>query len=377
MTISDVLVVDDLEQNLTALEALLTAPDVRVLRARSGLEALEVLLEHDVAVALLDVQMPQMDGFELAEILRSAARTRDIPIIFVTAAGRDPERLFRGYEAGAVDFICKPVDAEILKRKVEVFVRLHRQKAQLAAQLAALARLLRLNETFTAVLGHDLRNPLNSIVGNAEVQLRTSTDPTTVASASRIRASAGRMARMIDQLLDLSRLRAGQLEIHVEPADLLELVRSAIDEARSAVSPQADVTLAHQGDSRGAWDVDRLGQVLSNLLGNALSHGVRGTPVAVEIDARDADGVTISVRNRGAIPAELLPHVFEPYRQGGPRRSDAPAGLGLGLHIVEQLVSLHGGRVQVESTEADGTCFDVWLPRRTEPATASSPSWRN
>ena len=132
------LLVDDLEENLLALSALLRQDDVELLQARSGEQALELLLVHDVALALLDVQMPDMDGFTLAELMRGMERTRNVPIIFVTAGARDPHRVFQGYDAGAVDFLYKPIEPHVLRNKAEVFFQLHRQKLQLAEQLHAL-----------------------------------------------------------------------------------------------------------------------------------------------------------------------------------------------------------------------------------------------
>ena len=128
-----VLLVDDREENLTVLEALLEQPDLRLLKASDGNEALELLLQYDVALALVDVQMPGMDGFELAELMRGAQRTRRVPIIFVTAATPEAGGAFRGYEAGAVDVLFKPIDPKILQSKVSAFVELFRQRRQLAA----------------------------------------------------------------------------------------------------------------------------------------------------------------------------------------------------------------------------------------------------
>src|SRR4051812_19021216 len=167
-----ILVVDDVVQNLAAIEAVIRRPGLEVFKASSGTQALELLLVKDVALALVDVRMPNMDGFELAELMRGTERTREVPIIFMTAELHDPKRTFRGYEAGAVDFLHKPVDPNILKSKVGVFVELHSQRRRLSEQLAELRTALKLNETFAAVLGHDLRNPLNAISMSAEVLLR-------------------------------------------------------------------------------------------------------------------------------------------------------------------------------------------------------------
>src|ERR1700737_2358712 len=152
------LLVDDLEENLLALSALLRRQDVEILTGRAGAEALELLLVHEVALAFLDVQMPEMDGFELAELMRGSERTRRIPIIFVTAGARDQHRLFKGYESGAVDFLFKPIEPRILRNKADLFFQLHRQKQQLAQELHDRTETLRLNEMLTAVLSHDLRS---------------------------------------------------------------------------------------------------------------------------------------------------------------------------------------------------------------------------
>src|SRR6202042_1099169 len=157
-----VLLVDDTPENLVALEALLRRDGVELLKAASGAEALELLLVHEVSLALLDVQMPEMDGFELAELMRGAERTKHVPIIFVTAGSRDPSRVFKGYESGAVDFLFKPIDPHILRSKVDVFLELAQQRQELA-------NALRLNEMFVGIVGHDLRNPLAAMISGAEL----------------------------------------------------------------------------------------------------------------------------------------------------------------------------------------------------------------
>jgi CheY-like chemotaxis protein len=203
-----VLIVDDLQQNILALQAILGHSKLQLLTANSGPQALEMILRHDIALALIDVQMPEMDGFELAELMRGNERSRHIPIIFLTAAIGDPSRQFRGYEAGAVDFLSKPFDAFVLRSKIEVFVQLHAQKRRLAQKLAELEESLRLNELFTAVLGHDLRSPLASVLANAEILKRLAPTEQISGIADRISASSERMSRMISQILDLARVRA-------------------------------------------------------------------------------------------------------------------------------------------------------------------------
>jgi two-component system sensor histidine kinase/response regulator len=354
MSTAKILLVDDLEVNLLALEALLRGDGVELLLASSAREALELLLVHEVALALVDVQMPEMDGFELAELMRGAERTRHVPIIFVTAGTRARSRVFQGYDSGAVDFLFKPIEPWLLKQKADVFLELHRQRQ-------VLQDTLRLNEELLAVVGHDLRNPLGAILMTADL-LEDSSDPHTLKAARHLRSSGARMRRIIDDILDLSRARLGG-GIPVEPraVDLCPLTRKVVTELQTT-HPTRAITFSAEGDTRGEWDGARLEQVVSNLAGNALRHGAEDAPVEVTIDGRERDRVALSVHNAGHIPAELTPRLFEPFQQGKEARTRTD-GLGLGLYIVQQIARAHGGDVTVDSTEAHGTTFRVILPR--------------
>ena len=273
------LLVDDLDENLLALSALLRGEGVELLQARSGAQALELLLVHDVALALLDVQMPEMDGFQLAELMRGSERTRHVPIIFVTAGGRDQQRIFKGYESGAVDFLFKPIEAHILRNKAEVFFQLYRQKQQLAHELRERTETLRLNEMFVAMLGHDLRNPLNAILSSATLLQRRAADETIGQTAGRILQGGRRMSAMIENMLDLARGRlAGGIAVQRGPADLGAIVERVLQELQAAV-PEARIVIRRSGDLAGEWDAERLSQVVANLVGNALQHGAPGEVV--------------------------------------------------------------------------------------------------
>jgi two-component system, sensor histidine kinase and response regulator len=357
------LLVDDLEDNLLALSALLRRDDVEVLTARSGSEALELLLVHDVALALLDVQMPKMDGFELAELMRGSERTREIPIIFVTGAARDQHRLFKGYETGAVDFLYKPIEPHILENKADVFFRLYRQKRQLAQQLQEQTETLRLNEMFTAVLGHDLRNPLSAILMAAHMVQHQSDDETVRGTAKRILMSGKRMTRMIDDMLDLARARlAGGIPLKLNRSDLSEPIQRVVREYETAY-PERRIELRQDGDLSGEWDADRLAQAASNLIANALQHGAAEGSVEVRLEGTRADAVVLSVINSGCIPPRVMPHLFEPF-QGGQREPGQNQGLGLGLYIVQQIVQGHQGSVDVQSKDGERTLFQVNVPRK-------------
>jgi signal transduction histidine kinase len=356
------LLVDDLEENLLALSALLRRQGVEILTARSGSEALELLLVHDVALALLDVQMPEMDGFELAELMRGSERTRQVPIIFVTAGTRDQHRVFKGYESGAVDFLFKPIEPHILQNKADVFFQLHRNKQRLAQELREKTETLRLNEMLTAVLSHDLRSPLNAVLTSALLIQRRSTEEPVKETAGRILSSGRRMSRMIEDMLDMARARlAGGIPLQREPADLGALIDRVVSEIQSAY-PERKMEVAQAGDLGGNWDGERLAQVASNLLGNALQHGDPAGVVRVTVDGARPDAVVIEVKNSGTIPPDLLPQLFDPFR-GARRQTGRTEGLGLGLYIVQQIVLAHGGSVDVQSGNDNRTTFVVRIPR--------------
>jgi two-component system, sensor histidine kinase and response regulator len=380
VTTARVLLVDDLPENLEVLQALLAKPGIELATAESAEQALEILLAQEFAVAVLDVQMPGMDGFELAELMRGTQRTRHVPIIFVTAGTHDARRIFRGYEAGAVDFLHKPLDPPVLRSKVDVFVELYRQRQLLASQLEALTAALRLNETFTAVLGHDLRTPLSAVVNAAEVLLRNSNDPLVSLAGARIRQSADRMSRMIEQLLDLAMLRSGRLALQPEPADLLSVCVALADELDPVgldVDPaRRRIRVDSKGDTRGTFDVDRIGEVVSNRLGNALQHGRQAGAVTLLVDGSEPDALSVRVHNHGGMPAAASDGGFlhcagrESHAvdatQATPsdRSANGERRLGLGLQIAEQFVLAHRGRIACRSNDEDGTTFEVRLPRQ-------------
>jgi len=357
----NVLAVDDIEENLVALAALLNRPAIELIRARSGTEALEALLAHDIALALLDVQMPGMDGFELAELMRGSERTKHVPIIFLTAGAPDRTRMFQGYDAGGVDFLFKPIDPHLLAAKVDVFVELHRQKRQLASQLEQIQQAQRMSDLFIGVLGHDLRNPLSSIVnGAALLEMKAESPDETRKKARVILNASRRMERLIQQLLDFALARVkGAIPIEPVGLDLAKSARQVVSELVASVN--APLELESYGDTNGVWDADRMMQVISNLVGNAVEHGEAASPIRVAIDGQAADQVTFSVENRGTIPKETLAVLFSPFKP----RGKGSRGLGLGLYIVDQVVLAHGGRVHVDEPAPGRTRFSVRLPRQS------------
>jgi signal transduction histidine kinase len=367
-----ILLVDDLEENLLALEALLATEGLDCLKAHSGEEALELLLVHDVALALLDVQMPGMDGFQLAEFMRGSERTRHVPIVFVTAGAADAHRRFRGYGAGAVDFIQKPIEADILRSKVAVFVDLFRQRRQITAQrdaLEAYADALKVADRnknqFLAILGHELRNPVMAL-GAGLNMLNRRDDPEV---SRRIRDEMERqvthLSRLVEDLLDISRIDQGKISLRKERVDLQSILAFAVEASRPQIEARSHALALDIAQCQTFLDADptRLAQVISNLLNNAAKYTPDGGQIT--LTAKTADGaVEIEVSDNGiGVPCELKGKIFELFAQAEPAQGKTQEGLGIGLALVKQLVEMHGGAITLASDGTHkGSRFLVRLP---------------
>jgi signal transduction histidine kinase len=263
-----------------------------------------------------------------------------------------------------VDFLFKPIEPHMLITKVNVFFELHRRRQELAKQLRERTEALRINEMFMAVLSHDLRNPLQIIKTVATLLKRRPDEDKMQEFAERLMGSSQRMGRMIEDLLDVTRIRqAGGLRLSPAPFDLDALCAEAVAEMRSCF-PERTLEYRLEGKPQGTWDGERLAQVLSNILGNAVQHGDPSEPIVVSLDGTRPEAVVLTVTNGGTIPGDLLPMLFSPFR-GGERRPGQAQGLGLGLYIAQQIVRSHGGEIEVRS-EHGHTCFEIVLPRCAE-----------
>ena len=350
------LTVDDRADNLDVLAALLEQPGVQLLRASSGEEALELLLQHEVALALIDVRMPTMDGFELAELMRGAERTRQSLIIFVTAATPESVRVFEGYEAGAVDSSSSRLIRSFCKVRSQSSFEFFRQRQQLAGQIAEHKKLVQMSELLIGVLSHDLRAPLSAVVTAGELLPRMYPDDERIGQiAGRIRSSSKRMTRLIEQLLDFATARLGQLPIKPQPTNLNELCETAVAEFQERSDSLRCLVV---GDPVGTWDPDRLLQLLANLIGNAVQHGAADAPITVRIEGGVDATIQIQVENGGVIPPEIRESLFSPFV----RSTGSSSGAGLGLFIVDQIARAHGGQVAAHCP-GDTTISTVRLPR--------------
>lgn len=362
-----VLLVDDRPANVVALEALLTSPDHELVRASSGAEALREVERRSFAVVLLDMHMPDMDGLETASRMNELAALTgaSVPIIFVTGLDTDRARILNAYASGAVDFIQKPIEPDVLRSKVAVFVALFRAQRRLLEKIEEgrkLQQALRAREDLLAVVAHDIRGPLSSVLIAArriEHQSEGGGPPTgTVQSIVR---GVHRISRMVDDLLDLARLDAGN-PLPIEPAahDVVEIVRRAVQELEH-VAAAGHVAIGFDVPSgvTARCDEQRIEQVLGNLIGNAIKFTPAGGAIRVSVKPAD-DAVLLSVSDTGTgIAPEMVPHIFDRYRQADTKRG---RGVGLGLSIVKAIVDAHGGRVWVQTTVGTGSTFHVSLP---------------
>ena len=294
--------------------------------------------------------------------------------------------LFRRERIGALGFVPLVGEGRLIG-KFMVFYREPRQLsgAELAmakaianhvaaamgrfSALAELQKAVRFNEIFTGMLGHDLRNPLGAIMTAAQIAVRRNHDEQLEKPLSRILSSGSRMAKMIDQLLDFTRVRVGVgIPIEARPSDAMSIVQQVIDELEDAHSAWQFRVEHAAGDTLGQWDPDRISQVFSNLVANAVQHGVMEHGVKVRVDGSQPYAVTVQVHNMGAIAQDMIPRLFDPMAGGSPRREKSQ-GLGLGLFISQQIVEAHGGSLHVETSEENGTTFSARLPRDSRRAT--------
>ncbi|MDN4546226.1 MULTISPECIES: hybrid sensor histidine kinase/response regulator [unclassified Pseudomonas] len=383
------LIVDDLPENLLALEALIKREDRLVFKALSADEALSLLLQHEFAMAILDVQMPGMNGFELAELMRGTEKTRNIPIVFVSAAGRELNYAFKGYESGAVDFLHKPLDIQAVKSKVNVFVELYRQSKAMKEQVLALEQsrreqeallqqlqstqleleqAVRMRDDFMSIVAHEVRTPLNGLI--LETQLRKMhlarnnaaafTPDKMHAMVDRDERQINSLIRLIEDMLDVSRIRTGKLSIRPTHFDLAALVRGLLQNfAQQFEAAEASVSLDAEQPVNGSWDEFRIEQVISNLLTNALRYGAK-SPITVKVYS-DGDQALVEVQDQGiGISEDNQKRIFQQFERVSVK--EAVAGLGLGLFISEQIVAAHGGTITVQSRIGEGALFRVCLP---------------
>jgi signal transduction histidine kinase len=421
----NILLVDDQPARLLSYETILEDLGHNLVRAGSGREALEKLMTGDFAVILLDVSMPDMDGFETASLIHEHPRFERTPIIFVTGVNVSELDRLQGYKVGAVDYVHVPVMPEILRGKVSVLVELYLKRRELQslnqalqqanaelaeanailkaertreleqfnrdltranAELAAVNDAMRAEITqrarieqqlkeadrhkdeFLAMLAHELRNPLAPIRNAVQImQRRTLEDPQLVWTRDVIERQLASLTRLVDDLLDVSRITRGKINVSREPLEVSKVVASALETVQPILAEKGHTLEVDVPEAplRVDGDLTRLTQLVGNVLTNAAKYTDSGGRIGLSVSAQ-GPWVEVRVRDSGiGIPAEQLPRIFELFAQVDRAGERARGGLGIGLALVRRLVELHGGTVSARSDgPGRGSEFLIRLPRR-------------
>jgi two-component system, sensor histidine kinase len=384
-----ILIVDDRPENIVALEVVLKDFNVEIITATSGNEALSKTLEHDFALALIDVQMPDMDGFETVRLMRKAEKTRLLPVIFLSAIYSEDHYKIQGIEAGAVDFITKPFQPKILLGKVKIFLDLYEQKKKLELEIEHRkkteenlretekklieAKLKaeesdRLKTAFLANMSHEIRTPLTSIVGFAgllsEMNLNSETKKT---FADIIGKSSDGLINIINDILDVAKIEAGQFEIVKEPCNIKELLcslhASFLEVLKKREKTHIDLILSiPEGSAQQIiTDENRLKQVISNLVGNAIKFTEEGS-IQFGYTIKDNE-MEFFVKDTGiGIPKDKFNVIFDRFRKLEGNKTQNASGTGLGLSIVKRIIEMLNGNIWVESEINKGSSFIFTLP---------------
>jgi signal transduction histidine kinase len=403
----NILLVDDQPARLLSYESILCGLGQNLVTAHSGIEALQRLMADEYAVVLLDVNMPDMDGFETAAMIHEHPRFERTPIIFITGVHVSELDRLQGYKLGAVDYVSIPVVPEILRSKVAVLVELYCQRRELQRLNRSLAEantrlaqahstlqaentreLEQLNATlreanrhkdeFLAMLAHELRNPLAPIHNAVQLMRNTQLGQAQLLWAREvIERQVGHLTRLVDDLLDVSRITRGKITLSREPVELATVIARAIETVQPTLARQNHEFIVRVQNESVYLDGDltRLTQIVGNVLSNAIKYTDPGG--RIELNARALDGsVEISVRDNGiGIDPTLLSSVFDLFAQGPRVEGRSQAGLGIGLALVKRLVELHGGEVTAHSEGVGrGSEFTVRLPCCAPPTTARAPA---
>lgn len=364
---SSILIVDDKPENLYSLECMLSEPGRTILKASGGREALRIVLQEEISLILLDVQMPEMDGYEVAAMLQSTSKTRRIPIIFVTAISTEREYMLRGLNSGAVDYLFKPLDTEITRAKVNTILKIQQQQAEIERMNAQLTALNKEKNFFLGMAAHDLRNPIGNILTLATMlreELNANLNEDQHTCFDMLRSTGDQMLELLDNLLDISKIESGSVLRDVQNHTLESLLMDCIGCSRKIASKK-NIQLHcsfKEEQFRLNTDKQQFNQVLNNLVSNAIKYSPAGSVVDISAEV-DADRITIHVSDQGAgIPLEEHGRVFAPFARTSVETTGGESSTGLGLSIVKRLLESNGGRIWFDSAPGKGSVFSFSLP---------------
>jgi signal transduction histidine kinase len=401
----NLLLVDDRPENLLALQAILEPLGQSLVLAHSGEEALKCVLQREFACILLDVQMPDMNGFDTAQIIKSREKSRYIPIIFLSAINKEDSYVFKGYSMGAVDYVFKPFNPDVLRSKVAVFVDLYLKQQQIieqaellaesqrrelelehrtelleaeaksAAQLAELNKQLQdrqaeleqamgVRNRFYASMSHELRTPINAVIGYSTLMIDNIYGPLNDKQREglqRTLKAARHLLELVNDVLDLSKIEAGKIELAMQPVNIPHLVEDLFVTVRPLADEHGTTLTFEKSDDdiTVVTDPRRVRQILLNLLSNAIKFGLKN-PIEVSCARNDDGGISISVLDHGeGISDDDQVRIFEEFVQVSP--SQQP-GTGLGLPISKRLATILDGSLEVKSEPGAGSTFTLTLP---------------
>jgi len=365
------LIVDDKPENLRALEVVLADLDVDIVKATSGNDALKATIHHDFTLALLDIQMPDMDGFELAAILREEEKTSKLPFIFISAIYTDNVNIFKGYEKGAFSFITKPFQPAILLNKVKFFIEKYQQEIELLRlnndlerkneELHAINREL---ESFSYTVSHDLRAPVRAMKlysGMLENRFAPELGNEGIGLVNKIQKNATKMGQLINDLLSLSQIEREQM--FTCQVNMRELVEGVAKEMQETIRHKAQIKICELENVYG--DAALLRQIWVNLLSNAVKYSQHREMPEIEIGCTSDNGVTFYIRDNGVgFDMNYASKLFGVFQRL--HTSSEFEGTGIGLAIVKRIVEKHGGEVAIESELDKGTTFYFSIPVHQE-----------
>ncbi|OKS87381.1 hybrid sensor histidine kinase/response regulator [Mucilaginibacter polytrichastri] len=370
-----ILIVDDKSENLIALKKILETHNFSVDTALSGEEALRKILKYAYKLIILDVQMPGMDGFEVAEAIVGYSKTKDIPIIFLSAVKINKQFISKGYASGGRDYLVKPIDPDILVLKIRTFIKLYEQTDELNRIQAALLEEIEYRkeaeskkDEFISIASHELNTPLTSVKGYlqlAEKSFEKDNKPHTRMYLDRTKTQLNKLNQLVADLLNTSKIISGSLEYHFKEFDFEPFVDSAIDIIQQSY-PGKHIIKTGLADVKIQGDPLRLEQVVLNYLTNAIKYSPDSNDIFVEVAVLPANKVTLRVRDKGiGIPKEKQDQLFDKFYRVE-ESSNRFQGLGMGLYICAEIIRRHGGTFGVESEPGHGATFYFTVPSHKE-----------